>query len=103
MVVILRTPAKTPLHPRDITAALRASFIYFQVIAGPRSDIHRAGSQHDYDSYIYNAHNMRDRLNKKPLKYYPQWELQRNVLGWTRAGDYGRISVRHREAHEAIS
>jgi len=61
MVVILRTPAKTPLHPRDITAALRASFIYFQVIAGPRSDIHRAGSQHDYDSYIYNAHNMRDR------------------------------------------
>ena len=62
MVVILRTPAKNPLHnPRDITATLRASFIYFQVIEGPRSDIHRAGSQNDYESYIYNAHNMRDR------------------------------------------
>ena len=73
-VVILRTPAGPSFNPPpEIRAVLRASFIYFQVIHGPRSSRHANAQLVDYENYIFGAHNMEGHRNptNKALRYFP--------------------------------
>ena len=100
--------AESNLRPRlrhaPVRALLVGSFIFFQVAQGPRSPKHIASSQSDYERHERVAHNIIPKLpHGTRIRDFPRWEMQMNVLGWTKANDQGNSgSQRHRDAYDCM-
>lgn len=100
--------AQSNLRPRlrhaPVRALLVGSFIFFQVAQGPRSPLHIGSTQEDYKRHERKAHNIMVKLSGGTrIRGFPQWEMQMNVLGWTRADEQGNSgSQRHRDAYDCM-